>query len=195
MRLNDSSDDAEEGDMSKPALVVRGLRRELRAYFCGQNIALAIVGIPLLALFSFALMAVAGHPVDGFLALAVGLAALGTALGLSNIFSVVAPYPMERRIGSPVRRAAEGYVGRSLAGTFGSLLGIGVCVVPVVVAVELTSSATAVVRMPVLVAAGAMYGIVLASVGQRHRRERGRTQAARPVPGRHPQQALTRSVK
>ena len=142
-------------------------RRELRAYFCGQNIALAIVGIPLLALLSFGLTAVAGHPVDGFLALAVGLAALGTALGLSNIFSVVAPYPMERRIGSPVRRAAEGYVGRSLAGTFGTLLGVGVCVVPAVVAVEFTSSATAVVRMPVLVAAAAVYGIVLAWAGQR----------------------------
>ena len=142
-------------------------RRELRAYFCGQNIALAIVGIPLLALFSFGLMAVAGHPVDGVLALAVGLAALGIALGLSNIFSVVAAYPMERRIGSPVRRAAEGYVGYSLAGTFGSLIGVGVCVVPVVVAVELTSSATAVVRMPVLAAAAAVYGIMLAWAGQR----------------------------
>jgi ABC-2 type transport system permease protein len=126
-----------------------------------------MVGIPLLALFSFGLLTVAGHPVDGFLALAVGLAALGTALGLSNIFSVVAPYPMERRVGSPVLRAAEGYVGLSLAGTFGSLLGVGVCVIPVVVAVELTSSASAVVRMPVLVIAAAAYGIVLAWAGQR----------------------------
>ena len=81
--------------------------------------------MPLLAVFSFGLMAVAGHPVDGFLALAVGAAALGTALGLSNIFSVVCPYPMERRIGSPVRRAAEGYTGQSLGATFGSLLGVG----------------------------------------------------------------------
>jgi ABC-2 type transport system permease protein len=141
-------------------------RRELRAYFCGQNIALAIVGIPLLALFSFGLMAVAGHPVAGFLALPVGLAALGAALGLSNIFSVVAPYPMERRIGSPVRRAAEGYVGHSLAGTFGSLLGVGVCVAPVVLAVELTGSAAAALRIPVLLAAAAVYGIVLAWAGQ-----------------------------
>jgi len=139
---------------------------ELRAYFCGQNIALAIVGIPLLALFSFGLMAIAGHPVDGFLALAVGLAALGAALGLSNIFSVVAPYPMERRIGSPVRRAAEGYVGYSLAGTFGSLIGVAVCVVPVVVAVGLTSSAPEALRIPVLFAAAAAYGIVLAWAGQ-----------------------------
>ena len=143
------------------------IRRELRAYFCGQNIALAIIGVPLLALFSFGLMAVAGHPVDGFLALAVGIAALGAALGVSNVFSVVAPYPMERRIGSPVSRAAEGYVGYSLAGTFGSLLGVGVCVVPVVVAVELTSSASAVLRMPLVVAAAALYGIVLAWAGQR----------------------------
>jgi len=141
--------------------------RELRAYFCGQNIALAVVGIPLLALFSFGLMAVAGHPADGVLALAVGLAALGAALGLSNIFSVIAPYPMERRIGSPVRRAADGYVGQSFAGTFGNLLGVGICVIPVVVAVELTSTATAVVRMPVLAVGAAIYGIMLALAGQR----------------------------
>jgi hypothetical protein len=126
-----------------------------------------MVAIPLLALFSFGLMAVAGHLVDGFLALAVGLAALGTALGLSNIFSVVAPYPMERRIGSPVRRAAEGYVGLSLAGTFGGLLGVGVCVIPVVVAVELTGSAAALIRMPALVAAATVYGAALAWAGQR----------------------------
>jgi ABC-2 type transport system permease protein len=142
-------------------------RRELGAYFCGQNIALAAVGIPLLALFSFGLMAVAGHLVDGFLALAVGLAALGTALGISNIFSVVAPYPMERRIGSPVRRPAEGYAGLSLAGTFGSLICVGICALPVVAAIALTSSSTAVVRMPVLLAAAAAYGILLAWAGQR----------------------------
>ena len=142
-------------------------RRELRAYFCGQNLALATVGVPLLTLFSFALMVVAGHPVDGFLALAVGLAALGSALGLSSIFSVVAPYPMERRIGSPVRRAAEGYAGQAFAGSFGSLLGAGACAAPVAVAVELTGSASAVVRMPVLVAAAAGYGIMLAWAGQR----------------------------
>jgi ABC-2 type transport system permease protein len=141
--------------------------RELRSYFCGQNIALAIVGIPLMAVFSFGLMAVAGHPVDGFLALAVGLAALGGALGLSNILSILAPYPMERRIGSPVRRAAEGYAGQGMAGSFGSLIGVGICVAPVVVAVELTGSATALVRMPVLVVAGAIYGVVLAWAGQR----------------------------
>jgi ABC-2 type transport system permease protein len=141
--------------------------RDLRAYFCGQNIALAVVGIPLLTLFSFVLMAIAGHPVEGFLALAVGLAALGAALGLSNIFSAAVPYPMERRIGSPVRRAAEGYVGQSLAGTFGTLLGVGVCVVPVVVAVGLTSSAATAVRIPVLLAGAAGYGIVLAWAGQR----------------------------
>ncbi len=170
-------------------------RRELRAYFCGQNIALAAVGIPLLAVFSFGLMAVAGHPVDGFLALAVGIAALGTALGLSNIFSVVAPYPMERRIGSPVRRAAEGYAGQSLAATFGSLLGVGICAIPVVVAVELTGSATALVRMP---RPGGRLGRVRdrARLGRTaHRRQRGRTKAARAVPGRHPQQALTGPFK
>ena len=141
--------------------------RELRAYFCGQNIALAVVGVPLLAVFSFGLMTVAGHPAEGFLALSVGFAALGGALGLSDIFSAVAAYPMERRIGSPVRRAADGYVGLSVAATFGNLFGVGICAAPVVVAVVLTSSVTAAVRMPVLAAVAALYGMALAWAGQR----------------------------
>jgi ABC-2 type transport system permease protein len=58
-------------------------------------------------------------------------------------------------------------VGQSLAGTFGTLLGVGVCVVPVVVAIGLTSSAATAVRIPVLLAGAAGYGIVLAWAGQR----------------------------
>ncbi|HEX9065066.1 MAG TPA: hypothetical protein VF843_08150 [Streptosporangiaceae bacterium] len=141
--------------------------RDLRSYFCGQNIALAVVAVPLLTLFSFGLMAVAGHPGAGFLALAVGLAALGGALGLSNVFSVLAPYPMERRAGSPVRRAAEGYVAQSLAGSFGSLIGVGICAAPAVVAVELTGSAATAIRLPALVAAALVYGLALTWGGQR----------------------------
>ena len=40
--------------------------RALRAYFAGQNIALAVIAVPLLVAMSFGLAALAGHPVDGF---------------------------------------------------------------------------------------------------------------------------------
>ena len=53
-------------------------RRSLRAYFSGQDLALGVIAVPLLAAVSFALAAVAGHPVDGFLAAtAMDLAGLG----------------------------------------------------------------------------------------------------------------------
>jgi ABC-2 type transport system permease protein len=69
-------------------------RRELRAYFSGQDIAVGVIAVPLLAAFSFGLAAAAGRPGYGFLAMAVALAGLGAGLALSNIFTVALPYPL-----------------------------------------------------------------------------------------------------
>ena len=77
-------------------------RRALRAYFSGQNIVLGVIAVPLFTLISFGLAAVAKHPVDGFLAMAVDLAGIGAGLALASIFSVTVPYPMEKRVGSPL---------------------------------------------------------------------------------------------
>jgi ABC-2 type transport system permease protein len=142
-------------------------RRALRAYFSGQNIALGMVAVPLLTVISFGLAAVAKHPVDGFLGMAVDLAGIGAALGLGGIFTVTLPYPMEKRAGSPVPRPADGFTGDRLGGALGTLLGTVVAAIPVVLGVVFTRSDPATVRMPVLVVCAAGYGLALAWTGGR----------------------------
>jgi ABC-2 type transport system permease protein len=142
-------------------------RRTLRAYFSGQNIPLAVIAVPLLTVISFGLAAVAKHPVDGFLGMAVDLAGIGAGLGLGNIFTAALPYPVEKRIGNPTPKAADGYRGPALAGTLGSIFGTAAAVSPVVLGAVFTRSDPAVVRMPVLVLCAAGYGIALAWGGVR----------------------------
>jgi ABC-2 type transport system permease protein len=141
--------------------------RSLRAYFAGQDIVFAAIAVPLLTLISFALAAVAKHPLDGFLGMALDLGGIGAALALGNIFSVTAAYPVERRVGSPTPRPADGYRGYAIGGTFGSLLGTAVALIPLIVAVVLTKSDPAAIRLPVLLACGALYGLALAWAGVR----------------------------
>ena len=142
-------------------------RAKLRAYFFGQDIALAVIGVPLLIVISFGLAAVAKHPLDGFLGTSVALAGIGAALALSNVFTVALPYPVEKRAGMPVPRPADGFTGHRVLGTFGCLIGTGVLVVPVILAVVFTRSDPAAVRMPVLVVCAAAYGLALAWGGMR----------------------------
>jgi len=142
-------------------------RRKLRAYFSGQNLALVAIGAPLLIAVSFALAALGGHPVFGFAAAAEDLAGLGASLGLASIFSVTLPYPMDKRAGSPMLVAAQGYGGYRFAGILGGLIGTGVLTSPLIVAVALTNADPAAVRMPVLVVGGALYGLALAWAGVR----------------------------
>jgi ABC-2 type transport system permease protein len=154
-----------------PAFVFEALaltgRRQLRAYFSGQDIALAVIGIPLLAAVSFGLAGAAGHPGYGFLGTALDLAGLGAALALSNVFSVLLPYPMEQRAGNPMRQAAQGHGSQVLLAMLGSLGGVGVAVTPLLVAIALTSTDRAAIRMPVLVSCAAVYGLALAWAGVR----------------------------
>jgi ABC-2 type transport system permease protein len=162
-------------------------RAELRAYFAGQNIALSVIAIPLLTAVSFGLAAVAGRPGLGFPGTAVGLAALGAALALSNIFTVVLPFPMDKRAGSPMRQAAQGYGSYQFLGIFGSVGGVAIAAIPAIIAVLLTGADPAPVRLPVLLACSAAYGFALATAGVRI--------AARAAAGRLPElsQIATRS--
>ncbi len=142
-------------------------RSSWRAYFSGLDLATAAVALPLLIAVSFVLAVVARHPADGVSAVVVELAGVGAGLALGNFFSAALPYPMERRPGNPTPRAASGYTGHTLLATFGSLIGVGVLVAPVIVAWELTKSAPAGARLPVLLVGAAAYGLLLAWAGLR----------------------------
>jgi ABC-2 type transport system permease protein len=142
-------------------------RGKLRAYFFGQDVALGVIGVPLLTVISFGLAAVARHPLDGFLGTSVALAGIGAGLALSSVFTVALPYPVEKRAGMPVPRPADGFTGHRVLGSFGCLIGTGVLVLPVILAVVFTRSDPAAVRMPVLVVCAAAYGLALAWGGVR----------------------------
>ena len=66
-----------------PAFVLEatalGRRRDLRAYFSGQNLVLCVIGAPLVVAVCFALAAVAGDPGMGVEATPIVLAGLGAA--------------------------------------------------------------------------------------------------------------------
>jgi ABC-2 type transport system permease protein len=153
-------------DFSFESMALSG-RGKLRAYFFGQDVALAVVAVPLLTVISFGLAAVAKHPAAGFLGTSVALAGIGAALALSNVFTVAVPYPVEKRAGTPVPRPADGFVGYLIVGRIGSLIATGVLVIPVILAVVLTRSDPATARMPALVVGAAVYGLPLAWAGMR----------------------------
>ena len=142
-------------------------RRALRAYFSGQNIALGAIAVPLVTAVCFGLAAVAKHPIDGFAAMAVGLAGIGAGLALANLFTVTMAYPMEKRGGTPMPRAASGHNGQAAGSQLIILLCVGPAVTPVIVAAVLTRTDPAAIWMPVLVLVGAAYGLALAWAGVR----------------------------
>jgi ABC-2 type transport system permease protein len=155
--------------LTGPPFVIEALaltaRRELRAYFSGQNIALGVIAVPLLTAICFGLAAAVRHPMEGVPATAVALAGLGAALGLSNILTVTLAYPMARRTGSPMRQAAPGYGSYTFGGILASLAGVAVAVIPVIIAAAVTSSGPAAVRTPALIICSAAYGLALAWAG------------------------------
>ncbi len=148
------------------AMALNG-RRALRAYFSGQDIALGVIAVPLLTAVCFGMAVLAKHPMDGCCAMAVALAGIGAGLALANLFTVVSPYPVEKRGGTPMPRAATGHNGEYVGATFLIMLGVGVAVTPVILAVVFTQSAPAALRLPVLVLAAAAYGLALAWGGVR----------------------------
>jgi ABC-2 type transport system permease protein len=146
------------------ALALPG-RKAMRAWFAGQDIVFAALGVPLILVVPMAVAIISGHPANGFLAWALGLAAIGAALAISNVFSAALPWPAVRRPGNPTPRAADGYAGYTVASRLGTLIGTGILVAPVIVAIGTTGSVADATRMPVLIAGGAVYGALLAWAG------------------------------
>jgi ABC-2 type transport system permease protein len=155
--------------LTGPPFVIEALAltscRSLRAYFSGQNIALATIAAPLLTAISVGLAAAIRDPMQGPAAASAALAALGAALGLSNIFSVTLAYPMATRTGSPMRQAAQGFGAYAFGGLLGSLVGVAALASPVIAAGVLTGADRPSIRIPVLMACSAAYGILLAWAG------------------------------
>jgi ABC-2 type transport system permease protein len=155
--------------LTGPPFVIEALaltsRRSLRAYFSGQNIALAVIAVPLLTAICFGLAAAVRHPNQAVPATAVALAGLGAALGLANILTVTLAYPMATRTGSPMRQAAQGYGSYTFGGWLASLAGVAVAVTPVILVAAFTSTAPAAVRTPTLIICSAAYGLALAWAG------------------------------
>jgi ABC-2 type transport system permease protein len=154
-----------------PAFVFEAMalsgRRELRAYFCAQDIVFGVIAIPLVTGVSFGLAALIRDPAEGFAAAAVGLAGLGAALAMSDIFSVALAYPMQKRAGNPMPQPIQGYTGYAFAAVFGILVAVAVAVIPVILLANLTSGVSAAIRLPALFGGAAAYGFGLAWLGVR----------------------------
>jgi ABC-2 type transport system permease protein len=157
--------------LTGPPFVLEALaladRRGQRAYFSGQNIALGAIALPLLTAISFGLAAAVGRLEFGFLGLAVDLAGLGAALAVSNILTAVLAYPMDKRVGNPMRQAAQGYTSYGIGSVFGTLACVAVAATPVIAAAVLANPRPPGAWIPVLVLCAAGYGMALAWIGVR----------------------------
>jgi hypothetical protein len=71
-------------------------------------------------------------------------------------------YPAVKRVGSPIPNAADGHGGQAFAATVGSLFGVPIVILPVIVAVNLTTSLPNTARFLVLALGAAGYGLAAA---------------------------------
>jgi len=154
-----------------PAFVLEatalGRRRDLRAYFSGQNLVLCVIGAPLVVAVCFALAAVVGDPGMGVEATPIVLAGLGAALGLGDLFTAALPYPMVKRAGTPVFVAAPGYAGHRIGSVLGTLAGTAALAAPVIIGAVLAANGPNAIRIGVVLPCAAVYGFALAVAGVR----------------------------
>lgn len=161
---------ANSAGLAGPAFVLEatalGSRRDLRAYFSGQNLVLCVIGAPLVVAVCFALAAVVGDLGMGVEATPVVLAGIGAALGLGDLFSAALPYPMVKRVGNPLPVPASGYSGYRL-GALLVLVGTAVLVAPVIAGAVLAANGPDAIRIGVMLPCAAAYGFALAVIGVR----------------------------
>ena len=161
---------ANSAGLTGPAFVLEatalGSRRDLRAYFSGQNLVLCVIGAPLVAAVCFALAGVAGDPGMGVEATPVVLAGTGAALGLGDLLTAALPYPVVKRAGTPVPLPAPGYSGYRF-GALLTLAGTAVLAAPVIVGAVLAAHGPDAIRIGVMLPCAAAYGFALAVIGVR----------------------------
>jgi ABC-2 type transport system permease protein len=142
-------------------------RRELRSYFWGQDLALGVIALPLLLAVSVGLSAAAGRWEYGFFVAAVAIAGIGAGLGMSNILTATAAYPMARRPGNPMRQPAPGYQAYGIGGVVANLGTVAVTSIPMIAAVVLVGTHPPVFWYPVLLGCAVIYGSGLLYAGVR----------------------------
>ena len=109
-----------------------------------------MIGAPLVVAVCFGLAASVARPGIGIEAGPVVLAGLGAALGLSNLFTVVLPYPMAKRTGFPILVNAQGYGAYRFGGVLGTLAGTAVAATPVIIGVVQTATDSDAIRIGVI---------------------------------------------
>ena len=112
--------------------------RDIRADFAGRNLALALIGAPILLVIALALAALAGSAGLALEPFALACAVLGIAFGVGNVASVLAPFPVPE---STTNVFSGGNTGQGcLAGmvVIGSLAGTGLLSLPLLAAPLLT---------------------------------------------------------
>jgi ABC-2 type transport system permease protein len=142
-------------------------RRQLRAYFWGQDIALSVIGLPLLVAVAIGLAAAAGRWEYGFFVAALAVTGIGAALGISNVLTATLAYPMTKRPSNPMRQPAPGYQAYGIGGVVANLGTVAVTAIPMIVAVAILGTHPSVVWYPVLLGGGAIYGFALLYAGVR----------------------------
>lgn len=131
--------------------------RDLRTDLAGRHVAVALLAVPLLAALAVAVGLFTGEPSSILIALLSAWGVLGVGLGVGAVTSVIVPYTMPDRLNA-FSGAAPGQGGLAFAGSFGSMLGTGLLVLPVT---------------PVLFGVGWVaflavpYGLLIAALGRR----------------------------
>ncbi|WP_231513918.1 hypothetical protein [Microbispora rosea] len=132
--------------------------RDVRTDLAGRHLAMAVIGVPLLALVSLFAALLAGDAVWALAAAPIAWGVLGVAMGVGAITSVTAPYTYPARLNA-FSGAAPGQGGQAFAASFATMLVTGVLTLPVVLPVLFGLTWWAVLAVP--------YGVAAAWAGRR----------------------------
>ncbi|RCG27857.1 hypothetical protein DQ384_25355 [Sphaerisporangium album] len=110
--------------------------RDLRTDLAGRQLAVALVGVPILAVLSLAAALVAGEPLAAVPALLTGTGLLLVALGVGAVASVLMPYTFPDRLNA-FSSAAPGQGAVAFAGSMVAMIATVALAVPLVLPVFL----------------------------------------------------------
>jgi ABC-2 type transport system permease protein len=139
--------------------------RDIRADFAGRNLALALIGAPILLVIAVVLAVIAGSAGSALEPFALACAVLGIAFGVGNVASVLAPFPVPE---STTNVFSGGNTGQGcLAGVvvIGSLASTWLLSLPLLAAPLLTRLDRPVMAASVYLG-GIGYGLVMAWLGR-----------------------------